>query len=379
MSANVGSPRTARDSKAQASEQAIDQAAVGVWLFGARGLLAGELLRLLELHPRLSLEGAVSRSAQPLSQAHPHWLGDKLTQTSEEAVDQIAKRLATKDKAAVFLALPHGDSAAVVAALHQRLGKDFERLALVDLAADFRLADPALYRSAYGHEHPAPAELAGFAYGLPELNRAAIQKHGRAAAAGCFATALQLASAPAARAGLLDAKLPWHFFGVTGSSGSGAEPKPGTHHPHRHGNLWAYSLEGHRHQAELVQCLRPLGMEPPIVFLPHSGPFARGIHLTAALPLARAATTQSALEIYSQAYAGEAFVEVLEGRVPDLRSVAASNRASIGVHVRGSVLCVLVTLDNVVKGGAGQALQCMNVILGFPETWGLPRFGLGVC
>jgi N-acetyl-gamma-glutamyl-phosphate reductase len=268
---------------------------------------------------------------------------------------------------------------AAVAGLRAALGRDFERLALVDLAADFRLRDPELYRSAYGHAHGASEELPGFAYGLPEMNRAAIQKSRRAAAPGCFATALQLAAWPAAKAGLLDARAPWQFFGVTGSSGSGAEPKPGTHHPHRHGNLWAYSLEGHRHEAELVQCLRALGQDPPLVFLPHSGPFARGIHLTAVLPLGRALSSAEASAVYQEALRGEPFVEVLSGRVPDLRSVAASNRAALGVHVRGSSLVVLAALDNVVKGGAGQALQCLNLILGFPETWGLPRVGLGVC
>jgi N-acetyl-gamma-glutamyl-phosphate reductase len=165
---------------------------------------------------------------------------------------------------------------------------------------------------------------------------------------------------------------------VTGSSGSGAEPTPGTHHPHRHGNLWAYALDGHRHEAELEQALEPLGLAPPLHFLPHSGPFARGIHLTAALPLARAVSDAEARGVYEKAYAGEPFVGLTPGRAPDLRSVAGSNRALLLTRVRGEVLTVLCTLDNLVKGGAGQALQALNRMLGFDEALGLPRAGLGV-
>jgi N-acetyl-gamma-glutamyl-phosphate reductase common form len=254
---------------------------------------------------------------------------------------------------------------------------------VVDLAADFRLRDPELYRATYGREHPAPEWLAEFAYGLPELAPGELAGARRAAAPGCFATALQLATVPAARAGLLDVSRPWILNGVTGSSGSGAVPRPGTHHPHRHGNLWVYAASGHRHEAELLQTLRSDGIEPPIHFVAHSGPFARGIHLTAALPLSEAHAgsidTGAAIEAFAAAFEGQPFVEVLPEGVPDLRSVVGSNRASIGASVRGEVLTVMVTLDNMIKGGAGQALQCLNLMLGLSETSGLPRYGLGVC
>jgi N-acetyl-gamma-glutamyl-phosphate reductase len=169
------------------------------------------------------------------------------------------------------------------------------------------------------------------------------------------------------------------YAGVTGSSGSGASPKRTTHHPFRHGNLYAYSVGGHRHEAELRQALDELGLAPRLHFVPHSGPFARGIHLTAALPLAKPLTTEAARALYAERFAGEPFVEVLAGGVPEVRSVAGSNRASIGVDVRGDVLTVLVAIDNMIKGGSGQALQCMNLMLGLPETWGLSACGTGVC
>ncbi len=351
---------------------------VPTWVFGAKGMLAGELLRLLDLHPALALRGAVSRSEQRVSEAHSHVRTEVVTCSAEEARAALREVSKAGAPAAVFLALPHGESVATWRALQAELGEQAHALRVVDLAADFRLRDPARYAAAYGHAHAAPEELASFAYGLPEFHRAAIANSRRAAAPGCFATAMQLACVPAARAKLLDATRPWILHGITGSSGSGVEPKPGTHHPWRHGNMWAYALDGHRHEAELAQALENSGISAPLHFVAHSGPFARGIHMTCALPLARRVTTAEVRSIYAETFAGETFVEVLESKVPDLRSISASNRAQLAVSVRGEVLTVLCTLDNMVKGGAGQALQCMNLMLGFPEHWGLPRAGLGV-
>ena len=355
---------------------------VPVFLLGARGMLAGEFLRLAELHPGLELGAAVSRAASSREnggEAQRH-LGRALALCDSGAAErELAERLAHAERAALVLALPHGESASAWLALREKLGDAASRLAVVDLAADFRLRDPERYKKTYGHEHPARAELAGFGYGLPELFREELRGARRVAAPGCFATALQLAVLPAAEAGLLDPARPWILHGVTGSSGSGNEPRPATHHPHRHGNLWAYSVGGHRHEAELEQALEPLGLRPPLAFVAHSGPFARGIHLTASLPLAKSIGDGEARAVYRERYRGEPFVEVLDEGTPDLRSVAGSNRVSLGVFARGEVLHVLLTLDNLVKGGAGQALQCLNLMLGFPETTGLPRSGLGVC
>lgn len=360
---------------------------VPLFLFGARGMLAGEFLRLLELHPGLTLAGAASRTPAELAASHPHLAAP----ASEDGAEALGSR--TLDPAAMesalftalergpavaVLALPHGESSAAWRRLRDSLGERAERLLLVDLAADHRLADPGRYEAAYGHAHPDPAAMEGFVYGLPEWNREALRAARRVAAPGCFATALQLATLPAARAGLLDPSRAWIYAGVTGSSGSGNEPKAGTHHPWRHDNLWAYSLGGHRHEAELAQALEPLGLVAPLHFVPHSGPFARGIHLTACLPLARAVDADGVRALYAEAYAGEPFVRVLPSGVPDLRRVVGSNSAALGVSVRGDVLDVLCTLDNLMKGGAGQALQCLNLMLGFPETQGLARSGLGV-
>jgi N-acetyl-gamma-glutamyl-phosphate reductase common form len=349
---------------------------VPVFLFGARGMLAGEFLRLLESHPGLELAAAASR--EPGAELHRN-LGRSLAAVDPAAATrELAARLAAGERAALVLALPHGESARTWSALAAELGPAAERLVVIDLAADFRLRDPELYRATYGHEHPAPRELARFAYGLPELFRAKLAGARRVAVPGCFATSLQLATVPAAEAHLADAARPWILDGVTGSSGSGNEPKPATHHPHRHDNLWAYSTGGHRHEAELEQALAPLGQRPPLAFVACSGPFARGIHLSAHLPLAAELSSAEARDVYRERFAGEPFVEVLDEGTPDLRSVVGSNRAQLAVFVRAATLHVLVTLDNLVKGGAGQALQCLNLALGFPETLGLPRAGLGV-
>jgi len=331
---------------------------VGLGICGANGMLAGELARLLEGHPSLEVRSAVGRQG----------LAGMIAGLDTEA-----------GPSAVVLALPHGESASVWARIRKHLGARAKELYVVDLAADFRLRDPARYEQAYGAPHPDPEQLPGFVYGLPEFGRDAIRSARRVAAPGCFATALQLAALPAARAGILDASRPWIFHGVTGSSGSGNAPKPGTHHPHRHGNMWAYALEGHRHEAELAQSLEGLGIEASLHFTPHSGPFARGIHLTASLPLAHVIGAHVVREHFEQAFEGAPFVEVMSEGVPDIRHVAGSNKAMLAVSVRGQVLTVLCTLDNLVKGGAGQALQCLNLMLGLPETLGLPRTGLGVC
>ena len=355
-------------------------ATVPVFLHGARGMLAGEFLRLLELHPGLALAAALSR--EPGVELHRHLGGDLRASDPSTAARALSQHLARGERAVLVLALPHGESARAWLALRSELGPRSDALFVLDLSADFRLRDPELHRATYGHAHPSAAELARFAYGLPELRRDTLRGARRVAAPGCFATAMQLAVLPAAEAHLLALDRPWILNGITGSSGSGNEPKPGTHHPHRHGNLWAYSLGGHRHEAELAQALAPLGPLPELAFVAHSGPFARGIHLGAALPLARRIDTGEARALFAERYRDEPFVEVLDPEsgpsTPDLRSVTGSNRVQLGVAVQGSVLHVLVTLDNLVKGGAGQGIQCLNLMLGFAETAGLPRAGLGV-
>jgi len=345
-----------------------------VCLIGASGLLAGEFLRLACEHPGLELASAVSRTpGVAVRQLHPHLSGAPVPGATVDLGEAAA---AVEASDVVVLALPHKHTARLWQELRATLGTAVDDKLVLDLSADHRLRDAADYERWYGVAHPDTAELERFVYGLVELQRERIAVAKRIAVPGCFATALQLACVPAARAGLLRADETWTLTAVTGSSGSGAVPTPGTHHPHRHGNLWAYARQGHRHEAELQQALGPLGLRPPLCFLPHSGPFVRGIHLTAVLPLVPGVSADDVAAAY-RLYDSEPFVDVLD-EAPDLRRVVGSNRAALSTCIRGDRLVVLLTLDNVIKGGAGQALQCLNLALGWPETTALPRAGLGV-
>ncbi len=365
------------------NEAAAGRALKPIWIAGASGLLAGELARLLEEHPGLELAGVISRhSNQSLRGLHPHLTSCLQTVDLDVALETLSKQLAAAltggPTPGLFLGLPHGESAGFWKTVRSKLGAAAAELVVVDLSADYRLLDAALYEETYKLPHPDPTGSEGFVYGLPELWRGRILETNRVAAPGCFATALQLAVLPAASAGKLDPTQPWILHGVTGSSGSGIAPKTTTHHPFRDGNYKAYSPAGHRHEAELKQALAEFGIAPPLHFMPHSGPWSRGIHLTCALPLCGALDVSELQALYAEQYAGEPFIELLPaGSIPELRAVVGSNRVSIGLHVRDSVLNVLLTLDNTLKGGAGQALQCMNLLQGESETSGLARAGLG--
>lgn len=340
--------------------------AIPVFVAGARGLLAGEFLRLLAGHAGLRLAGAYSRGGSgALAEVHPHLRGAPFGAETLRAHDDLAGDLAralAHGPAALLLAMNHGESADAWRVLRAQLGAVAARLTVVDLSADFRL--------------PGHGDAEEWIYGLPELHPVP-RGAARVAAAGCFATALQLAIVPAARAGLLDPARPLIAHGVTGSSGSGAQPKPGTHHPHRHDNLWAYAWEGHRHESELGAARNFPAGAPPIHFVACSGPFSRGIHLAATLALRPGATADAARAAYANAFRHASCARLLEAGTPQLRTVVGSNCAELAVGVRAGHLHVFCTLDNVVKGGAGQGLQCLNLALGLPETAALPLTGLG--
>ncbi len=347
---------------------------VPVFVAGARGLLAGEFLRLLAGHPALHLAGAYSRGGDgALADCHPHLAGTTPGAAALRSHDALAGDLAralAHGPAALLLAMNHGESADAWRVLRAQLGAVANRLTVVDLSADFRL--PAV--GSAGSEAVLADET--WHYGLPELH--AIPRGAtRIAAAGCFATALQLAIVPAARAGLLDPALPIIAHGVTGSSGSGAQPKPATHHPHRHDNLYAYAWDGHRHEAELTAARNFPQGAPPVHFVACSGPFSRGIHLSAALALKPGVTPEQAREAYQRTFIGSACVRVLDEGTPQLRAITGANRADLACGMRGGVLHVFCALDNTLKGGSGQGLQCLNLALGLPETAGIPLAGLG--
>ncbi len=349
-------------------------------VLGAGGMMAGELLRLASAHPRLRIGHAITRTGgEPLSSLHPHLTAhaNQKCVSLEAFTEALADELDTGGETWLVLALPHAKAAGAWRELRAELGPKAERLGVLDLSADYRLADLGAYAKWYGQPHVDPEHAASFVYGLPELGSIDWSTTRHIAAPGCFATALQLACVPAAEAGLLKPDEPWIVHAVTGSSGSGAKPKALTHHPHRHADYRAYASDGHRHEAELNQALAPLGIEPNLCFLPHSGPWARGIHLSAVLPTNKTITLETAVALFQARYAESPFVHVRETGVPDLRSVVGSNVACLGVRVRKNALVVELTLDNLIKGGSGQALQALNLALGYTETEGLPTTGMG--
>jgi N-acetyl-gamma-glutamyl-phosphate reductase len=271
----------------------------------------------------------------------------------------------------VFCALPHGESQRIVPALRDRVG------VIVDLAADFRLRDPALYPTWYGEVHEAPDLLDQAVYGLPELFRPPLAGATLIASAGCYPTAAGLALAPLVRAGLIE---PGGIIvdAASGTSGAGRAATDSLHFGAVDENFVAYGLLTHRHTPEMQQIL---GAE--VLFTPHLAPMVRGILATCyARPAARAAgarTLSSAdvMDALHDAYDHEPFVVVTDVP-PSTKATSGSNCAHVTARVdeRTGWVLALCALDNLVKGAAGQAVQCANAALGLPETTGLPTAGL---
>jgi N-acetyl-gamma-glutamyl-phosphate reductase len=249
---------------------------------------------------------------------------------------------------------------------------------VVDMSGDFRLRDAAAYERYYGAKHPHPELLGTFVYGLPELNREAIRKARAVASPGCFATTIELGLLPIARAGLL--RGPVHVVGITGSSGSGVVPAAGTHHPVRAVNLKSYKVLDHQHTPEVEETLiAACGTGPrdfELRFVPVSAPLSRGILVTSFVEIPESVSEEALRGLYREAYANEPFARFVEDRVPEVAAVSGSNFAEIGLTLgpaRGGTrtLAVQSATDNLIKGGAGQAVQNMNLMLGLPETLSL--------
>lgn len=346
-----------------------------VYILGGSGYGGGELLRLLAGHPGAQVLGALSRKSagQPFWKVHPNLRG--VVPGSFDA-EPDWQSLAKVERPVVFSAMPHFELAQQLPALEADW-KDAgiaERLTLIDLSGDFRLDDTTEFARAYGKPHPHPEKLGSFVYGLPEWRGRELEGAKRIASPGCFATAVQLALLPFA--GLKDLG----FIAVsaaTGSSGSGAAPGDGTHHPTRAQDFRAYKVLAHQHEAEIARLLEAEGTGGfSLGFVPHSAPMVRGIHATVqfrpptALKL-DAAAVQKRIEA---AYAGAPFVR-LTGEPPRVGAVTGSNFCDIGWEVKGGTVAVMTALDNLVKGMAGQAIQNMNLALGFTETEGLLHAG----
>jgi N-acetyl-gamma-glutamyl-phosphate reductase len=334
-------------------------------VIGGSGYGGGELIRRLLLHPDVELcrVASVDHVGQPLSAAHPNLEGRTALRFEELPPEQAATGMDV-----VLLGLPHKVSAHSVPRILPTGAR------IVDLSGDFRLKDPAAYERYYGAKHPAAELLAEFVYGLPELNRERLPKARYVASPGCFATTIELGLLPLARRGWLEGEV--EVVGITGSSGAGVVPTATTHHPTRAVNLRTYKPLEHQHIPEIEETLTAAGARAlSLRFVPVSAPLPRGIFATAFAHVDEQVGRAEIAKAFAAAYADEPFVRVPERRLPEVAAVSGSNYVEVGFAVaealhpttrRRVVTCFSVT-DNLIKGGAGQAIQSMNLMLGLAE------------
>lgn len=319
-------------------------------VYGASGYIGGEVVRLLLSHPDVELVAitANEQAGKRLDEVQPNLRGlSALSFVKEPAVEADA----------YFLSLPHGEAQA----LSPRLPK---KAKIIDLSGDFRLSDRAAWEKAYKLPHKAWELQPEFAYGVPEINRARIREARAVAAGGCFASCAILSNWPLVKEGLVAGRIV--IDGKTGSSGSGNKPGDKTHHPFRAGAFFAYEAFHHRHVPEIRQALG--GQD--ILFQPHSAPMVRGVFTTSYVPLKREATDDEVVEVFRKAYAGEKFVRIGKGTT-NVAHVRQSNFIDLGVAASGTTAIVFGAIDNLVKGGAGQGVQCFNIMFGLEEDAGL--------
>jgi N-acetyl-gamma-glutamyl-phosphate reductase len=340
-------------------------------IIGGSGYGGAEMARRLLMHPDVELVrvASIDHVGEPLGAVHPNLEG-----ATDLTFLDLPPAEAAKGCDVALLALPHKVTAAKVPELIAAGVK------VVDMSGDFRLRDAAAYEKYYGVKHPHPDLLGTFVYGLPELNRAEIKKAKYVASPGCFATSMELALLPLARAGLLDGANV-HVTGVTGSSGSGIAPSPTTHHASRASNLRTYKPLEHQHVPEVVQTLADGGAKNlQLQFVPISAPLPRGIFTTCFLELAADIDGSRLATLFDESYAREPFVRRPKKRLPEVVAVSGSNYIEVGfsvgpVHGGKRTVTCFAAIDNLIKGGAGQAIQNMNLVLGLDEKASLEDTG----
>ncbi len=349
-------------------------------VLGGSGYVAGELVRLLAGHPELDPTLVISESKPeaPVSETFPHLrgvVGDLRFAAGADLGAALDVLRAKHDRLALFSAAPHGASAALVdGALAEAERRGFDVHA-VDLSADFRFATAAAYEAVYRHPQGARLRLEQFTSAIPEHVEGCPSRH--VGHPGCFTTAVSLATVPLVALGLLEEPARLTAVAVTGSTGSGRTPSAKTHHPERRSNLQAYSPFTHRHAPEMEGLIEARsGRRATVDFLPHSGPFARGIHATVTGRLREASSTEEVVARLREFYRASPFVSV-STEPPALQSVVGTNRAELAIAVAGRTVAVFSAIDNLVKGAAGGGVQWMNRLFGLPEDSGLRLAGLG--
>ena len=337
---------------------------IRVAIVGGSGYTGGELLRLLLFHPECQVEQVTSErfAGKFVHNAHPNLRG--VTRLKFCAVSELAAC------DVLFLCLPHGRTMGSI--------DDFQALAprLIDLSADFRMNSAQSYQRWYGSEHARPELLGTFVYGVPELHRDAIRTADRVACAGCNATASTLAVRPLTRRELVESVV---IEVKAGSSEGGNTASDASHHPERSGVVRSYRPTGHRHVGEMHQSLGDL----PIHFSATSIEMVRGILATCHVFLTEPLDEKAVWKIYREDYAAEPFVRIVKERsgihrYPEPKLLAGTNYCDIGFErdTASNRLVVMSAIDNLMKGAAGQAVQCLNIMHGFQETSGLAFPGL---
>jgi len=345
-------------------------------VLGASGYTGGELLRLLLQHPNVEVVGATSAqfAGEYVHKAHPNLRGRSLL--------KFVGRNELPKADVVFTCVPHGAAMGMVPQLLQKGSK------VVDLSADFRLRDAATYKQWYGADHAAPHLLQEAAYGLAEFHRDEVRTARLVSGVGCTATAVNLALYPLAKAGLLgngavvaDVKI--------GSSASGIEASVASNHAERSRAIRLYAPTTHRHVAEVQQEMGRAGAKPRIHFSGHAVELVRGVLATchALLPEGTSVSEKDLWKAYRACYGNEPFVRMVKERsgihrAPDPKLVAGSNYADVGFDLedanngQGTRVVATCAIDNLVKGAAGSAVQCMNLQFGLDETLGLTQMPL---
>jgi len=343
---------------------------LNIAIVGSSGYTGGELMRMLLNHSRVSMAAITSEKSagKPITAVFPHLAGLTSLVCEHLDPDAIARKVDV-----VFLALPHVTAQEVVFRF-QQLGKK-----VIDLSADYRLSDPVVYEQWYEHKHQYPELLKSAVYGLPELHREKIRTASLVANPGCYPTSAILGIAPLIKKGAADLAS-FIIDSKSGVSGAGRNPSLAHHYTEVNEGFMAYKVGTHRHTPEIEQELSMLARKRITVsFTPHLVPMNRGILTTIYGTLTTQMDTAQLFSLYQEFYNNEPFVRLLPaGNFPNVRNVRGSNFCDIGVYAdaRTGRAVVVTAIDNLVKGASGQAIQNMNLMMGFDEGEGLRFAGL---
>jgi N-acetyl-gamma-glutamyl-phosphate reductase len=333
-----------------------------IGIVGATGYIGSEIMRLVSTHQQLELAWVTSNSQNgtAVHELFPNLLGyvkDEFRSFDLSMLDDVE---------AVFMCLPHGGAMETI----KQVIDQYPKVKVVDCSGDFRSPRLDKWEEYYKTRHTAREYQDRFVYGFSEYNREQVKTAQYVANPGCFATALNVLLAPFAKHGELVGDI--SITAITGSSGSGNKAKLGTHHPERNQNVKAYKILEHQHLVEVHPFLEDMaeGNDFDLYFVPQSGPFVRGIFATAFIPLNSQQSLATINEMVRDAYDDEQFIHVVDGS-PSLRLVANTNNVHVSYRAQGDMLVGMCAIDNMAKGGAGQAVQNMNLMLGLEESAGL--------